>query len=420
MNLVGPSTQSRVEGHYVDNADVRQYYKLDPQRAGQQRLSYDGRTVPAAEARQQNLVDIPMLQVYLQGIVTRLSKGWPGQLPLLQVKITDSYTFGPSADPYGNIFVPLGMLENVGSEDEIAAMLGHEMSHVLLHHHDRAAAFQQQKDMFTTVASTVALATVAANTGVDRSSGTMKLFSKDPAGTQNHRQYCAVYLAGQQFSDNVWSTAWGRSQEDQADLLGTDLMIRAGYAPRAATHSLERLNDFQGKQKPLLTGFLTARKDAMQDSLQQFNLDRFTKELDVLVKDGLTHTITATTDYFNRSHMSAIDRDTELRQYLQREYRKERRARVNTTNWPKVRDAAPVAKAMQGYKDAYAATAALAKQGARSRCVYPARLEFTGQGPAKHPPHRLRRAPGPGQNAEALQQLQAIKDWSWPGLRPMT
>ena len=27
--------------------------------------------------------------------------------------------------------------------------------------------------------------------------------------------------------------------------------------------------------------------------------------------------ITATTDYFNRSHMSAIDRDTELRQYLQ-------------------------------------------------------------------------------------------------------
>ncbi|MDN5510325.1 MAG: M48 family metallopeptidase, partial [Pseudomonas sp.] len=319
LNLVGPSTQSRVQGHYVDNSDVRQYYKLDPQRQSKQRLSYDGRAVPAAEARQQNLVDIPMLQAYLQGIVTRLSKGWPGELPPLQVKITDSYGFGPSADPYGNLFVPLGMLDNVASEDEIAAMLGHEMSHVLLHHHDRMAAFQQQKDMFTTVASTVALATMAADTGVDRSSGTMKLFSKDPAGTQKTIGNTVLYTAlANTFSDQVWSTAWGRSQEDQADLLGTDLMIRAGYAPRAATHSLERLNDFQGKQKPLLTGFLTARKNAMQDSLQQFNLNQFTKELDVLVKDGLTTGLTATSQYFNRSHMSAMDRDTELRQYLQR------------------------------------------------------------------------------------------------------
>lgn len=417
LNLVGSSTQSQVQGHYVDNSEVRQYYKLDPQRAGQQRLSYDGRTVPAAEARQQNLVDIPMLQVYLQGIVMRLSKGWPGELPLLQVKITDSYSFGPSADPYGNIFVPLGMLENVGSEDEIAAMLGHEMSHVLLHHHDRAAAFQQQKEMFTTVASTVALATVAANTGVDRSSGTMKLFSKDPAGTQKTIGNTVLYTSlANSFSDNVWSTAWGRSQEDQADLLGTDLMIRAGYAPRAATHSLERLNDFQGKQKPLLTGFLTARKNAMQDSLQQFNLDRFTKELDVLVKDGLNTTISATSQYFNRSHMSALDRDTELRQYLQREYPKERRARVNKQSWPKVRDAAPVAKAMQGYKDAYAATAALAKNKVPEADAF---IRGALGSPVKDQPNIRRTAYAvrlaQGRNAEALKELQAIKDWSLAG-----
>ncbi|MFO2466145.1 M48 family metalloprotease [Pseudomonas sp. 15FMM2] len=417
LNLVGPSTQSRVQGHYVDNSDVRQYYKLDLQRSGQQRLSYDGRNVPAAEARQQNLVDIPMLQVYLQGIVTRLSKGWPGQLPPLQVKITDSYGFGPSADPYGNIFVPLGMLDNVGSEDEIAAMLGHEMSHVLLHHHERAAAFQQQKEMFTSVASTVALATIAADTRVDRSSGTMKLLSKDPAGTQKTIGNTVLYTGlANIFSDNVWSTAWGRSQEDQADLLGTDLMIRAGYAPRAATHSLERLNDFQGKQKPLLTGFLNARKEAMQDSLQQFNLNRFTKELDVLVKDGLTTSIAATSQYFNRSHMSTIDRDTELRQYLQREYRQERRARVNTQSWPKVRDAAPVATAMQGYKDAYAAMAALEKNEVPQADAF---IRRALNSPVKDQPTIRRTAYtvrlAQGKNAEALKQLQAIKDWSLAG-----
>jgi len=381
LNLVGPSTQSRVQGHYVDNTDVRQYYKLDPQRQSQQRLSYDGRAVPAAEARQQNLVDIPMLQAYLQGIVTRLSKGWPGELPPLQVKITDSYGFGPSADPYGNLFVPLGMLDNVASEDEIAAMLGHEMSHVLLHHHDRMAAFQQQKDMFTTVASTVALATMAADTGVDRSSGTMKLFSKDPA-----------------------------------DLLGTDLMIRAGYAPRAATHSLERLNDFQGKQNPLLTGFLTARKNAMQDSLQQFNLNQFTKELDVLVKDGLTTGITATTQYFNRSHMSAMDRDTELRQYLQREYRQERRARVNPQSWSKMKTTPQVAKALQGYKDAYFAIDALEKNKVPNAEGF---IRKALASPVKDQPSIRRTAYtvrlAQGKNSEAVKELQAIKDWSLAG-----
>ena len=284
LNLVGPSTQSRLSGRYLEQTEVRNYYKLDPQQLSKQRLSFDGRAIPAAETRQQNLVHIPELNDYLQDIVNRLAKGWPGELPPLQVRITDSYGFGPSADPYGNIFVPLGMLDNVESEDEIAAMLGHEMSHVLLRHHDRMAAFQQQKEQMTTVATTVIIAAMASNTGVDRSSGTLKLISKDPLGTQKTIGNTVLYTAlANTFSDNIWSTAWGRSQEDQADLLGTDLMIRSGYAPRAASHSLQRLNDFQGKQEPLLDSFLSARKNAMQESLEQFNLNRFTQELNVLL-----------------------------------------------------------------------------------------------------------------------------------------
>ncbi|KII32185.1 peptidase M48 [Pseudomonas fluorescens] len=417
MNLVGPSTQSRVAGKYVENADVRQHYKLDVQQQSKQRLSYDGHAIPAHETRQNNLVDIPMLQNYLQGIVTRLSKGWPGEMPALQVRITDSYSFGPSADSVGNVFVPLGMLDNVESEDEIAAMLGHEMSHVLLRHHDRVAAFKEQKELMTNIATTVVFAAMASNTGVDRSSGTMKLISKDPLGTQKTIGNTVLYTAlANSFSDNIWSTAWGRSQEDQADLLGTDLMIRAGYAPRAASYSLQRLNDFQGKQKPLLGSFLSERKTAMQQSLEHFNLNSFTKELDVLINQGLTTSITATSEYFNRSHMSPIDRDEELRQYLQREYRQERRARVDTRSWPKVRDAAPVVAATQAYKDAYAATAAL-EQGKLSEAD--ALNQRALSSPVKDQPGIRRTAfavhIAQGKSAEALKDLESIKDWSLAG-----
>lgn len=412
MNLVGPSTQSRLEGRYVEHTEVRQYYRLDLQHAGQLRLSFDGRALPADEIRQQNLVRIPQLEAYLQGIVTRLAKSWPGQAPTLQVRIVDSYAFGPSADPYGNIFVPLGMLENVESEDEIAAMLGHEMSHVLLRHHDRLAAFQQQKELMTNVASTVVIAAMAKNTGLDRSTG--KFFSKDPLGTQKTIGNTVLYTAlANSFSDNVWSTAWGRTQEDQADLLGADLMIRAGYAPRASSVSLQRLNDFQGKQKPLLVGFLEERQVAMTESLKKLDINATTRELQTLLNQGLGTAIASTGQYFSRSHMSPIERDDDLRQYLQREYKQQSRARVDRRSWPKVRDAATVQHSLQGYRDAYAATTALEQKKTPEAEAFIARALAS---PVSDQPG-IRRAAfslhmAQGNSRAALADLQAIQDWS--------
>ncbi|MDH0304052.1 MULTISPECIES: M48 family metallopeptidase [unclassified Pseudomonas] len=412
LNLVGPSTQSRLNGRYLDQPEVRQYYPLDQQHAGQLRLSFDGRALPADEIRQQNLVRIPQLENYLQNIVTRLAKGWPGQTPNLQVRLIDSYAFGPSADPYGNLYVPLGMLENVESEDEIAAMLGHEMSHVLLRHHDRRAAFQQQKQMMTNVATTVVIAAMAKDTGLNRETG--KFFSKDPTGTQKTIGNTVLYTAlANSFSDNVWSTAWGRTQEDQADLLGADLMIRAGYAPRASSVSLQRLNDFQGKQKPLLTGFLEERQVAMKESLQKLDINRTTQELQTLLNQGVGTAIASTGQYLTRSHMSPTERDEELRQYLRREYKQQTRARVDRRSWPQVRDAKQVQASLQGYRDAYAAMTALEQKKVREAEVFVTRALAS---PVGNQPG-IRRAAfslhsAQGNRRAALADLNTIQDWS--------
>ncbi|WP_236236221.1 M48 family metallopeptidase [Pseudomonas faucium] len=412
QNLVGPSTQSRLQGRYLDQPEVHQYYRLDPQHAGQLRLSFDGRTLPADEIRQQNLVQIPELQAYLQRIVVRLAKGWPGEAPALQVRIVDSYAFGPSADPYGNVFVPLGMLDNVESEDEIAAMLGHEMSHVLLRHHDRLAAFQQQKELMTNIASTVVIAAVVKNTG--RNSATGQFFSKDPQATQKTIGNTVLYTAlANSFSDNVWSTAWGRTQEDQADLLGADLMVRAGYAPRASSVSLQRLNDFQGKQKPLLSSFLQERQLAVTESLKQFDINRTTREIQTLLNQGVGTALASTGQYFNRSHMSPVQRDEELRQYLQREYKQQSRARVDRRSWPQVRDSAAVQRALQGYRDAYAATTALDQKKLPEASTFVTRALAS---PVADQPG-IRRAAfslhmAQGKSREALADLQSIRDWT--------
>ena len=61
INLAGQSTQSRFQGKYLEQEEVRSYFRLDPQHTQNLRLSYDGRNLPANEIRQQNVVLIPAL-----------------------------------------------------------------------------------------------------------------------------------------------------------------------------------------------------------------------------------------------------------------------------------------------------------------------------------------------------------------------
>jgi len=417
INLAGKSTQSNFQGKYLEQEEVRRHFALDRQHGQNLRLSYDGRSLPANEIRQQNLVVIPALQTYLQSIVVRLGKGWPGELPPLQVKVIDSYTFGPSADPYGNLFVPLGMLEGVESEDEIAAMLAHEMSHVLLRHHDRRLAFDQQRELLTNIATTAVIAATVADTRLQRGASQWTLISKDPQATQKVIGDTVLYTAlANTFSDNVWNTAWGRAQEDQADLLGTDLLVKANYAPRGASHSLQRLEDFQGKQKPVLGSFLQARKGAMQDSLKRLDLNSFTQEIDTFLNQGLATTVTAVGEHLTRSHMSAQRRDTDLRQYLQREYDEQRYGRVDKRSWRKVRDNPTVKASLEAYRNAYGANEALGQKNlkdARALAQRALRSPVANQPGIRRSLFNVHMVAG--ERKQALAQLKAIGDWSLAG-----
>ncbi|KUM34029.1 M48 family metallopeptidase [Pseudomonas sp. EpS/L25] len=412
-NLSGKHTYASFEGRYLDQPEVRAHRQLDVQHVENLRLSYDGRSLPANEVRQQNLVAIPPLQDYLDGIVQRLGRGWPGDLPPLKVGLVDSYAFGPSADPYGNLFVPLGMLENVASEDEIAAMLAHEMSHVLLRHHDRRKAFIQQKETVTQLATLAIMGATVADTRMDRLGDQVRFNQKNPAETGKTINRTLLYSALiNSFSDNVWNTAWGRVQEDQADLLGADLLIRAGYAPRAASHSLQRLDDYQGKQTPLMTTFLQQRQLGLSSAANKLDVDGVLKEAQTFLNQGVLVGITTASDYLQRSHMSPAQRDKDLRQYLQREYRAERRAQVERSRWARLRDDPQVQAALDAYRDAYGANVALERKDMRGA---QALVERALSSPVANQPG-IRRAAfnlqlAQGNRRQAAATLQAIEDW---------
>ena len=109
--------------------------------------------------------------------------------------------------PGGPMFLHRGMIEAARSEAEVAGVMGHELAHVILRH-GTAQATKGQKFQIGAIAGQVLGAIIGGRTG-------------------------AVVSQGSQVGLGTWFLKYSREYEREADLLGAQLMARAGYDPRA-------------------------------------------------------------------------------------------------------------------------------------------------------------------------------------------
>jgi predicted Zn-dependent protease len=112
--------------------------------------------------------------------------------------------------PGGKIAVNRGLLTELGSEAELAAVLGHEMVHALARH----GAKSQERGIFLQ-GGLVAAQIGAVVGGLDANAANL-------------------VLGGASVGAQLISTRYGRDAELQSDLYGTRLMKAAGYDPTAA------------------------------------------------------------------------------------------------------------------------------------------------------------------------------------------
>ena len=140
----------------------------------------------------------------------------PGQVIVVA---NDQMDAGATAD--GNIFMSSGYLRELKSEDQLAALLAHELAHVLLKHHDSNAFSRIQKQI-----STFTLTGMSIRNALDNSTGGAVSNTLSP-GQKDVIQQMELLI---KVSDGALSPAWARRQESQADRLGMDLMIKAGYS----------------------------------------------------------------------------------------------------------------------------------------------------------------------------------------------
>jgi predicted Zn-dependent protease len=119
------------------------------------------------------LYDDPLLESYLQGVATRLTPPGMAANPAVhyRVRVIEDPTLNAFSFPHGSIYVHTGLLARLENEDQLATVLGHEMTHVERRHMLRFERDSHNKEVAFSVAANAALFVVDAAETVARSEG---------------------------------------------------------------------------------------------------------------------------------------------------------------------------------------------------------------------------------------------------------
>lgn len=160
--------------------------------------------------------------------------------------ILNTDEFNAFALPGGYVYVTKGLLSTIHDESELAAVLGHEITHVA-HRHGI-------KQIQTTLVAKKGMgyATEATSAAVGKQAGTT-----------------AAWLTGEAMErvmgvlTNFALKGYGRDQELDADRYGIQYANTAGYDPNGAVHMFEHLVKLEGGARPKgLNALLASHPDS--------------------------------------------------------------------------------------------------------------------------------------------------------------
>lgn len=134
--------------------------------------------------------------------------------------LADPETVNAFAVPGGQVFITMGLLKRLKTEDQLAGVLGHEIGHVIGRH---SAQQMAKQDLISGLAgaATVGLSNGGYNDGA-----------------------IAQYVA------NLMSLKYGRDDELEADDFGVKYMIATGRNPEALIDVMEILAQASGGNQP--------------------------------------------------------------------------------------------------------------------------------------------------------------------------
>ena len=187
----------------------------------------------------------PLLDSHLEHVVARLNPPGMAVNPEIRyrVRVVEDPALNAFAYPHGSIYVHTGLLARMENEDELATVLGHEMTHVENRHMLRYQRSVLNRQIGLTVA-TIAAAVIIANAEGDAlGNGEWgKAAALDAFGE-------IVVGLGLELAFTASVNGYGRGLETEADEGGFRKMSAAGYDLRQAPKVYQVLLDDRGEPK---------------------------------------------------------------------------------------------------------------------------------------------------------------------------
>jgi predicted Zn-dependent protease len=162
----------------------------------------------------------PEINDYVQCIANAVTDQVPKSPYAWEVVVFKDDTPNAFALPGGKMGVHTGMLEVATNQDQLASVLGHEVGHVIAQHGNERASQQQLAN--------IGLSAIAATGQV--SNPTMQALG---LGAQ-----VGILLP------------YGRTHESEADVIGLDLMAKAGFDPRESVQLWRNMEKMGGEKPP--------------------------------------------------------------------------------------------------------------------------------------------------------------------------
>ena len=183
-----------------------------------------GRQVSRDAERQLPMLNDPRVDNYLNNLGRRLAAHAPGERYPYQYKCVNSGEINAFALPGGFVYINRGVIEAADDEAQLAGVMAHETSHVALRHGTNQAS-----------KAYVAQVPLALLGGALGSNSVGAVLAQVGAG----------------FALNSVFLKYSRTDETQADVMGTQILYDSGYDPRAMAQFFEKIQaESKGKNPP--------------------------------------------------------------------------------------------------------------------------------------------------------------------------
>jgi hypothetical protein len=187
-----------------------------------------GREAAAEVTKELPLLNDARTEQYVETIGRTLAAAIPPEFQHPEFRYTfdmvNQKEINAFALPGGPMFLNRGMIEAAKAEGEVAGVMAHELSHVALRH-GTAQATKGQKFQIGSVLGQIAGAVVGGTAG-------------------------SIISQGTQFGLGAAFLKYSREYESQADILGAQILARAGYDPREMANMFKTIEAEGGSSGP--------------------------------------------------------------------------------------------------------------------------------------------------------------------------